>query len=253
MLPDSRLRRAAVDWARELLGQEQVRLPRNPRTRGLVIVVVIGWAATALGLLVFPVVSGKRPTSPGPPSSWGWSSACGCPAPPRAATHRRAQRRALDRSGRLIPDRRELGGGSAPVSSPEHARAAMRSGLPRGRQVRSVRTTELAAPVVLQAPPVDDAGGRATGPGRDTCRGVTPRVAPGRPIASAAGGQGTQLVGGLDCRGCGEQSLEGTLIAQVRADPATFGEHGSQAGHDGSFRGQAAAGAGALGRGLATA
>lgn len=44
-LPDPRLRRAAVDWARELLGQEQVRLPRNPRTRGLVVVVVIGWAA----------------------------------------------------------------------------------------------------------------------------------------------------------------------------------------------------------------
>ena len=60
-LPDPRLRRAAVDWARELLGQEQVRLPRNPRTRGLVVVVVIGWAATALGLLVFHVVSGEAP------------------------------------------------------------------------------------------------------------------------------------------------------------------------------------------------
>ena len=36
-LPDPRLRRAAVDRARELLEQEQVRLPRNPRTRGLVV------------------------------------------------------------------------------------------------------------------------------------------------------------------------------------------------------------------------
>lgn len=63
-LPDPRLRRAAVDWARVLLGQEQVRLPPNPWTRGLVVVVVIGWAATALGLLVSHVVSGEAPDVP---------------------------------------------------------------------------------------------------------------------------------------------------------------------------------------------
>jgi hypothetical protein len=58
-LPDPRLRRAAAEWARELLEQETVRLPRNPWTRGLVIVVAIGWATTALGLLVLHVVSGE--------------------------------------------------------------------------------------------------------------------------------------------------------------------------------------------------
>ncbi|WP_100500190.1 hypothetical protein [Geodermatophilus chilensis] len=58
-LPDPRLRRAAVEWARELLDQEQLRLPRNPRTRGVVVVLVIVWATTALGLLVFRIASGE--------------------------------------------------------------------------------------------------------------------------------------------------------------------------------------------------
>jgi len=57
--PDPRLRRAAVDWARSLLKQEQVRLPRDPRIRGVVVVVVIVWATTALGLLVFQATSGE--------------------------------------------------------------------------------------------------------------------------------------------------------------------------------------------------
>lgn len=57
--PDPRLRRAAVDWARSLLEQEQVRLPRNPRARGVVVVVVTVWATTALGLLVFQATSGE--------------------------------------------------------------------------------------------------------------------------------------------------------------------------------------------------
>ena len=57
-LPDPRLRRAAVEWARELLEQEQVRLPRNPRTRGVVVLVVV-WGATALGLLVSQLASGE--------------------------------------------------------------------------------------------------------------------------------------------------------------------------------------------------
>ncbi|WP_448618497.1 hypothetical protein [Geodermatophilus sp. URMC 65] len=59
-LPDPRLRRAAVEWARELLEQEQVRLPRNPRTRGVVVVLVVVWGATALGLLVSQLASGER-------------------------------------------------------------------------------------------------------------------------------------------------------------------------------------------------
>ena len=58
-LPDPRLRRAAVDWARQLLEQEQVRLPRNPRTRGVVIVLVIVWATATLGLLVLRIASGR--------------------------------------------------------------------------------------------------------------------------------------------------------------------------------------------------
>jgi hypothetical protein len=59
-LPDPRLRRAAVDWARHLLEQEQVRLPRNPRTRGVVILLVIVWATAVLGLLVLRIPSGRR-------------------------------------------------------------------------------------------------------------------------------------------------------------------------------------------------
>lgn len=57
-LPDPRLRRAAADWARQLLEQEQFRSPRNPRTRGVVIVLVVVWVTTALGLLVFRIASG---------------------------------------------------------------------------------------------------------------------------------------------------------------------------------------------------
>lgn len=58
-LPDPRLRRAAVDWARQLLQQERLRLPRSPRTRVLVVVVVIGWVTTVLGVLVSHVVPGE--------------------------------------------------------------------------------------------------------------------------------------------------------------------------------------------------
>lgn len=58
-MAEPRLRRAAADWARELLQQEQVRLPRAPRTRRLVVVVVVLWVTTALGLLVFRIASGR--------------------------------------------------------------------------------------------------------------------------------------------------------------------------------------------------
>jgi hypothetical protein len=58
-LADPRLRRAAADWARQLLEQEQFRLPRNPRTRGLVVVLVVVWATAGLGLLVFRLASGE--------------------------------------------------------------------------------------------------------------------------------------------------------------------------------------------------
>ncbi|MGY1763784.1 hypothetical protein ACI79G_22220 [Geodermatophilus sp. SYSU D00779] len=58
-LPDPRLRRAAVDWARELLAQEGVRLPRDPRTRGVVAVLAAVWGAAALGLLVAQLASGE--------------------------------------------------------------------------------------------------------------------------------------------------------------------------------------------------
>ncbi len=55
----SRLRRAAVEWARELLAQERVRTPRDPRTRAVVVVLVVVWGATALGLLVARLTSGE--------------------------------------------------------------------------------------------------------------------------------------------------------------------------------------------------
>jgi hypothetical protein len=37
-----------------------VRLPRNPRTRGVVILLVIVWATAVLGLLVLRIPSGRR-------------------------------------------------------------------------------------------------------------------------------------------------------------------------------------------------
>lgn len=59
-LPDPRLRRAAVDWARSLIEQEQrVRLPRDPRARPAVVLAVVVGTATALGLLVADVASGE--------------------------------------------------------------------------------------------------------------------------------------------------------------------------------------------------
>ncbi|SDN85895.1 hypothetical protein [Geodermatophilus sp. DSM 45219] len=58
-MAEPRLRRAAVDWARELLRREQVRLPRDPRTRRVVVVVLVLWVTTALCLLAFRIASGR--------------------------------------------------------------------------------------------------------------------------------------------------------------------------------------------------
>ncbi|WP_448609250.1 hypothetical protein [Geodermatophilus sp. URMC 60] len=89
-LPDPRLRRAAAEWARDLLAQEQVRLPRNPRTRGVVVVLVVVWVAAALGLLVPRLTSGEGVGIPwGAVAVWGvigvWH-----------VRRRRALRRAVD-------------------------------------------------------------------------------------------------------------------------------------------------------------
>jgi hypothetical protein len=49
---------------------------------------------------------------------------------------------------------------------------------------------------------------------------------------SQPGGEGSELVSGLDRRGGGEKMLESTLVAQVGADPAAPGESGAKSGHD---------------------
>src|SRR5215207_10996482 len=51
---------------------------------------------------------------------------------------------------------------------------------------------------------------------------------------SAAGGQGGDLVGGLDRGGRGEGAGEGPLLAQVAPGGAAAGEGGGQAGHGGT-------------------
>jgi hypothetical protein len=57
-LSDPRLRPVAVEWAHELLEQERVRGPQNPRARQALLVLLICWAAAVLAWLFYRVVSG---------------------------------------------------------------------------------------------------------------------------------------------------------------------------------------------------
>ena len=96
-LPDPRLRRAAVDRARQLLEQEQVRLPRNPRTRGLLIALAICWTTAVLGHLVFRVVSGR-------PEDVNWVTvAFGAAAVAWGVRRRRALRRTIELNDEPTP------------------------------------------------------------------------------------------------------------------------------------------------------
>jgi hypothetical protein len=97
-LPDPRLRRAAAEWARELLEQEQVPLPRNPRTRGVVVVLVILWATTGLGLLVLQLASGQ-----GVDVTWS-TVAVSIAVGVWGVRRRRALRRAVDVNGEPAAD-----------------------------------------------------------------------------------------------------------------------------------------------------
>ncbi|WNV73966.1 hypothetical protein [Geodermatophilus sp. DSM 44513] len=98
-LPDPRLRPVAVEWARELLRQEQLRLPRDPWRRRVVVAFLVVWLVTALGLVVPRVVSGE-----GVDVNWAtvviWS-VVGI----WAVRRRRALRRAVELNEGLDPDR----------------------------------------------------------------------------------------------------------------------------------------------------
>jgi hypothetical protein len=97
-LPDPRLRRAAVEWARQLLEQEQVRLPRNPRTRDLLVLLVVVWATGVLGYVVFTVVSGR-------PEDVNWVTAAAWAAVIAwGVRRRRALRRTIELNDDPAPD-----------------------------------------------------------------------------------------------------------------------------------------------------
>ncbi|WP_089306703.1 hypothetical protein [Geodermatophilus pulveris] len=94
-LPDPRLRPVAAEWARELLERERPRLPRDPRTHGVVVVLLAVWLAVVLGRGGLPggLGRGRRPAL-GHARGRRRPRGVGGAAAPRAATRRRARRRA---------------------------------------------------------------------------------------------------------------------------------------------------------------